>query len=267
LLGTAYRFANEEEKASAALDKGKVDSEALRWEDPWSEERLRFMAGYGADMLQAEAFLTGGQTAEAIAVFESLRMRRPDDLQMLNNLSVAYRRAGQEGKSLEVLEAGVQLHPDYFPFHMNLATAYEQADDMDRALEHLDRVIELNPALGMAYQRKGLILIGQERLEEALVAYEAALSYESGNPTNFLYAGSIAAELGECDRAVRWLETATRMQPELVPAFIALGECRAKLGDFVGAEMALDRAAEIAPDLHAITTARELVDELESQQP
>ncbi len=81
------------------------------------------------------------------------------------------------------------------------------------------------------------------------------------------WAGSIATELGECDRAIRWLETATRMQPELVPAFIALGECRAKVGDFVGAELALDRAAEIAPDLQALATARDLVAELESQQP
>jgi len=267
LLGTAYSFQGESKKTSATLAKGKVDAGTFTWEDPWTEEQAQFMAGYGADMQQAEAFLSAGQNAEAIALLESLKMRRPDDLQMLNNLSVACHRAGQAERSLEVLETGVQLHPDYFPFHMSLATAYEKANDVDRALEHLDRVIELNPSPGMAYQRKGLILLAQERLEEALAAYEAALSYESGNPTIFLYAGSIATELGECDRAIRWLETATRMQPELVPAFIALGECRAKVGDFVGAEMALDRAAEIAPDLQALATARDLVAELESQQP
>lgn len=267
LLGNAYRFNNEPGKAEVALAKGQPDTEALRWRDPWSEDQMRFVAGYGADMLQAETFLLGGQSAEAIAVFESLRMRRPGDLQMLNNLSVAYRRAGRVEESLEVLESGVEIHPEYFPFHMNLATAYEQAGDLDRALEHLDRVIELNPSLGMAHERKGLILIGQERLEEALTAYEAALSYESGNPMNFLYAGTIAMELDQCDRAIRWLETATRMQPELVPGFIALGECRAKVGDFVGAELALDRVAEIAPDLNSLAAARQLVTELKSQQP
>jgi tetratricopeptide (TPR) repeat protein len=194
-------------------------------------------------------------------------MRRPGDLQMLNNLSVSYRRAGRVEESLEVLESGAEIHPDYFPFHMNLATAYEQDGDLDRALEQLDRVIELNPSLGMAHERKGLILIGKDRLEEALAAYEAALSYESGNPMNFLYAGTIATELGQCDRAIRWLETATRMQPELVPAFIALGECRARAGDFVGAELALDRVAEIAPDLDSLSVTRKLVAELKSQQP
>ena len=267
LLGTAYRFQGEFEKAERALAKGKADTKALRWEDPWSEDKMKFMAGYGADMLQAETLLLSGRGPEAIALLESLRMRRPDDLQMLNNLSVAYRRAGRVEESFEVLESGVEIHPEYFPFHMNLATAYEQRDDFDRALEHLDRVIELNPSLGMAYQRKGLILIGQERLEEALAAYEAALSYESGNAMNFLYAGTIATELGQCDRAIRWLETATRMQPELVPAFIALGECRARVGDFVGAELALDRAAEIAPGLESLAATRDLVAELESQQP
>jgi superkiller protein 3 len=267
LLGTAYRFQGETRKANAALARGEPDAEAMRWEDPWSDEKLQFMAGYGADMLQAESMLTGGRTAEAIALFEALRMKRPDDLQMLNNLSVAYRRDGQEEKSLEVLEQGVEVHPEYFPFHMNLATAYERDGDLDRALEHLDRVIELNPSLGEAYRRKGQILIRQERLEEALEAYESALSYESGDATNYLYAGTIATELGQCDRAIRWLETATRMQPELVPALLALGECRARVGDFVGAEMALDRVAEIAPDLHGLATTRELVAELQSDQP
>jgi cytochrome c-type biogenesis protein CcmH/NrfG len=99
------------------------------------------------------------------------------------------------------------------------------------------------------------------------VAYEAALSYESGNATNFLFAGTIAVELGQYDRATRWLETATRMQPELVPAFLALGESRAKSGDFVGAELALDRVAELAPDSKSLVAARKLVAELKSAQP
>jgi tetratricopeptide (TPR) repeat protein len=267
MLGTAYRDLGELEKGKEALFKARPDSQPPRWEDPWLEDQLRFVTGYGADMLQAEALLTTGRNAEAIELFERLRLRKADDLQLLNNLSVAYRRAGQYEDSRRILETGVEMHPEYFPFHLNLSTAYAATGDADRAIEHLDRVIELNPSLAMAYQRKGRILLDQERYEEALAAYESALSYDAGNPLDFLYAGRIATDLGQCDRAIPWLETAARMQPELVPTFLALGECRARTGDFVGAETALDRVAEIAPDSQALVDRRALVEELKTAQP
>jgi tetratricopeptide (TPR) repeat protein len=267
LMGTAYREMGDVEKARAVLAGGRPDAPAPGWEDPWSAMKRRFVAGYGAEMARGEEFLSTGQNDQAIAIFESLRQQRPDDFQLLNNLSVAYRRAGRENESLEVLEAGLKSNPDYFPFHMNVASAYERHGEFELALKHLERVIQINPSLGLAYQRKGLILFRARRLGDALRAFESALSYESGDPTNFLYAGVILTRMDDCERAVRRLEVATRLNPKLGQAYLALAECQATLREFEEAERALQRAAELAPDSPLVAETRARVDQLKSKQP
>jgi tetratricopeptide (TPR) repeat protein len=267
LLGTAYRGMGDLDKAGEALARGRPGDLPTRWPDPRAEDKLRFIAGYGADMLQGEAFLANGQTAEAIAIFEALREQRPDDEQLINNLSVAYRRDGREDEALRILQQNVERFPEYYPFHLNLANLYKQSGELDKALGHAERAIELNPALAEAHLRRGAILIALGRLEEAFQAFETELSYAPDDAIGMIYAGTTANELKRCDRSVYWLERALAIKPEIFPAWIAMGECLARLGEFDSAEAALDRAARIHPDSESVQKARELVADLRSREP
>lgn len=265
LLGTAYRDLGDIDRAAEALARGRADAIPSRWPDPRVNEKLRFVAGYGADMLAGEGFLAANQVAEAIAVFESLLERRPDDPQALNNLAVAYRRDGQSPRALELLLESVETHPEYFPYYLNLTTIYHEMGEYERALQVAGRAIEFNPTLAQAHARLGELLIVQDRLPEALEAYETAISYEPDNRNYLIYAGCTAAEIDECERAVRWLEKGTLLAPNLFPGFLALGECKAKLGDFGGAETALARAGELFPESKTLAETLRLLEELKTQ--
>ena len=66
---------------------------------------------FGARMADAEKLLVSGRYADAAALLEQLRVERPDDRALLNNLSVAYRRAGMGEQSFEVLKDGQTVDP------------------------------------------------------------------------------------------------------------------------------------------------------------
>jgi tetratricopeptide (TPR) repeat protein len=265
LLGTAYRDLGDMEQASQWLARGSAEARPARWPDPRVEEKLRFIVGYGADMLNGEKLLASQQTAEAIVVFESLLERRPDDPQATNNLAVAYRRDGQVDRALTLLLDAVKRKPDYFPYYLNLTTIYHERGEFEQALKYADESIEKHPALAQAHARRGRILISMGRQAEALESYETALTYEPDNRIWVNYAGMLATELDRCERAVYWLEKGTELAPNLLPGFIALGQCKAKLGDFDGAEAALAAAERLAPNSKDLASTRDLVEELKSQ--
>ncbi len=267
LLGTAYRDTGQIERAKQALARVRPGVDPPAWPDPWTRAKTGFVAGYGAEMRRGEALLAEGRFAEAARVFERLREQRPDDLALLNNLGVAYRRAGSVDQAQALLEASTRDHPDYFPFHLNLSVVQLQRGDLERALAHVDRAIELNPPLAQAHAQRGHLLLRMGRLEQALGAYDTASRLDPTGAGYALFAGSIAAELDRCEVAVTRLEAATRLNPDVGPAYLELARCRAELGDFPGAERALDRAAArlggANPDLARI---RAQVAELKSQR-
>ncbi|HXV75912.1 MAG TPA: tetratricopeptide repeat protein, partial [Candidatus Polarisedimenticolaceae bacterium] len=265
LLGTAHRELGNLEAANAALARGRTDAAPSRWPDPRAEEKLRFVSGYGADMLHGERLLEAGRTDEAITVFEALFTERSEDLQLINNLAVAYRRAGQTERALDLLLESVESHPDYFPFFMNLGAVYQDAGQTEQALGAFERASELNPTLAQAHRRRARLLTELGRRQEALDAFETAISYEPTDRIAITYAGMLATELGQYERAVGWLEKSVELEPRMLPTLLALGECKAYLGDFEGADEALERAAALQPDSKSLVEIRSRVDELRTR--
>ena len=262
LLGLAYRQAGDLERARAELAAGRPDARP-RWIDPWHEMKTEYLAGFGADMIRARTMLAQGRVHEALPIFERLREQRPNDLALLNNLSVAYRGAGREDVALQVLLDAVELHPDYYPFHMNLGAAYQRTGDLDRAMHHFDRAIELNPALGAAHERKGLLLLQQRRSDEALAAFDRAVRFDARNVGAAIYAGLIETDLERWEAAIARLEPLVAQDPNQALAWIALGRALAEIGRLERSRAALERAQALAPDDRRLAAVIARVDELE----
>jgi len=261
LLGLAYRDAGDLDRARSLLARAAPAREP-GWPDPWHDEKATYQAGFGAGMVKAETLLDSGKTAEAITVLESLRRSRPDDLALLNNLSVAYRQVGQADRALEVLLQGVEAHPDYYPFHLNLSAAYQRRGDMAKAIEHLDRVIAIYPTLAEAHDRKGRIYLDQRRLDEALQCFDTALQYDASRPNTLLAAAVIEAELGHWPRAAERAEQTVRLDPRQAVGYIVLGRARAELGSYDEAAQALDQAERLQPGNRALAATRQRLAQL-----
>jgi tetratricopeptide (TPR) repeat protein len=245
LLGTAYQRAGNADGAARELALGRESRR--NWRDPWRDELGPLQTGFTASIGRGEALIAARRYDEAITLLESLRAERPEDLPVLNNLSVAYLRAGRIDEALAVLEVAEGVSPDYFPTQLNLSGAYERMGDAERALHHVDRAIEINPTLGSAHQRRGIILLREKRYEEALEALETALQYEAGNTMLLLYAGVAAGELERWPSAIGYLERACAEDPRNLQAHLALIYAHVETGELDEAEAVLQRARAIQP--------------------
>ena len=154
LLGLAYREVGDFDRARMALARARPGPR-VSWSDPWNQAKLAYEVGFGAGMRRAEFLLDRGRPAKAIELLEELREDRPDDVALLNNLSVAYGQTGRPELALQVLRESIERHPDYYPFHLNIANRYHERGEIERALEHLDRAIEPQSDTGLGLATEG----------------------------------------------------------------------------------------------------------------
>jgi len=263
LAGQAFSDMGELERAKASLARAKP-GKLPHWPDPWRDERLNFRAGYGAGMMQAASLMKKGKVSEAIDVMEGLRAQRPDDRQLLNNLSVAYRNVQQPDLAFEVLRDGLERHPEYYPFHLNISADYQRLGDIDKALWHVHRVVEISPTFVLGWARIGSIHLSRVELPEALAAYEKAARYEPGTPTYSLYCGVILGRLERWEESVERLEQTLETQPGQPAALIPLGRAQAEIGRFEDARNSLEQARAVSPNSQHLKEAEARLAELQA---
>ncbi len=257
LAGQAYRELGDMDRARQALSQAKPGEDQPLWSDPWLNERLQYQTGFGGDMMRAAELLERGQNAEAAALMEQLRTRRPDDRQLLNNLSVAYRNLGQPDRAFEVLRDGLERHPRYHPFHLNISADYQRLGNVDRAMWHLERVIEISPTFVPGWERIGSVHLSQGQLPEALEAFDNAARYRPDSPTYHFFAGVILAQMKRFEESRERLRRTLEINPNQPPALIALGRVEVDLGLFEEARATLDRARSMTPQNRHLAEAYE----------
>eukprot|EP01137_Pigoraptor_chileana_P003928 Opistho-2@44853 len=94
--------------------------------------------------------------------------------------SESYRR-GDFASAVRYYSAGIELDPGNHKIFSNRAAAYQQLGELQRAWQDAQKTIELKPSWFKGHFRLGAVLEKMNRLEDALEAYNAALSLE---PTN-----------------------------------------------------------------------------------
>ncbi len=119
---------------------------------------------------------TAGDYAGALAAFEgelpgvSGAARAP----VLNNIGTCYVALGQSEKAAESYQAAVSSDPGYGRGWINLGIVQEKLGRQDDALSSYGRVSSDQALVAEANVKKGTLLAGQKRFEEALVAFKAA---------------------------------------------------------------------------------------------
>ncbi len=91
------------------------------------------------------------------------------------------------------------------------------------------------------------VIEGQGRLEEAVAAYESALSIEPNNVPSLVHLGNVHLQLGKPDEASRKFQEAIKLSPDSAAAHAGSGQVALKLKDYSAAFSAFTRALELAP--------------------
>lgn len=142
-------------------------------------------------------------------------------------------RREQEGALLRELEEARRSEQERAYYGKALA-AYEQA-------------LRQNNADATAYRGKGNALVGLERYNEALTAFEQALVL-TPLPTTYVSMGNVLVTLRRCDEAVAAYEQALALDATYASAYTGMSKALLQLGRTQEAEQAHEQAKQLGDD-------------------
>ncbi|MGY8959012.1 MAG: tetratricopeptide repeat protein, partial [Alphaproteobacteria bacterium] len=150
----------------------------------------------------ASALIATGRTAEGANILETLRAQNPGDAEILNNLGVAYMDLNQHEMSIRRLTQALNLREGWAEPHQNLANALRRAGRLDQAETHFQRALSIDPDDFRIHGNRALLLISDNKPEQAAEAYRHALTLAPDEPE--LRKGLGIAQLMAGDMATGW---------------------------------------------------------------
>jgi tetratricopeptide (TPR) repeat protein len=112
---------------------------------------------------------------------EAVRMK-PDFLEGINDLAIAYHVSGQLDEAVRWYERALQVRPAYAEAHYNLARALAALDRRDEALAHYRRAVELRPDDAEFHSTFATLLASSNRVDEAVAHFRRALQLQPDLP-------------------------------------------------------------------------------------
>ena len=147
-----------------------------------------------------------GDAAGAETAYRKALKAKPDLTQAQNNLGVLLRDKGQLPEAIKLLEQASSS--DTAAAHQNLALAYEDQGNLDGAAKHYARAVQLAPDDVMTRANYGLLLLKQNKAEQAVRELEQARDAAKGNRAASLAIGNGLRRAGANEAALVAMQNA-----------------------------------------------------------
>ena len=247
VLGLAYRSLGRLEEAEAELREGQ-DSGRRSLSDPLTPRLESYRESYSVLFAEASRLKRLGGQKASIPILERLLKRRPNDVNVLNNLAGSYTDTGRAESAIPLLLKAREVDPEHFATYLNLAGAYLAKGDAAAAAPVADKAVELAPTLGQAYSMRASVAIQTGRFEDAYQDLKSAVGFDASSGFDFGRLGLVSMRLGRLREAVGYYETAARLLPDSLAAQHGLATVYFRVGDKPKALLAFERARKLAPD-------------------
>ena len=240
-------------------------------------------------LLEAKAFIDGGQPALAISRLQELIAQNPAARRPVNFLALAFLRNGERDKAKTLLSEFLERDPDYILGATNLARLHAGDQEFDQAISILQRMngrdpgnpnivgllvatetavgapsraeAHLDKALAASPADPGLLIVkarfekSQGRREEALATYSKLAERKQVDPAWLRELRELQVAAGYLPQAI---ETARRLadMPDPDPRdLLALEQLQTRIGDNLGSAQTLKKALATNPDVLAVRVA------------
>jgi protein O-GlcNAc transferase len=188
-----------------------------------------------------------GKFAEALEAYEQAIRLRPGDLEAAYNRAVAFQQKGLRAEAETAYRDLLRQSPNRFVC-VNLGALLHEQDRLDEALAAFDQAVALDPAYAQAHFNRGLVLAQQGRLEAALDAYREAVRLRPDYVEAATNAGIALQELGRLAEAAAAFEHAAKLRPDAPEPHNNLGIALLARGQPAEAVTAFQRALALKPD-------------------
>ncbi|MGB0682469.1 MAG: tetratricopeptide repeat protein [Magnetovibrionaceae bacterium] len=218
---------------------------------------------------RAKEHIAAKRFAEADALARDVLRDNAEDTRALHIRGFVALNLGQPAMALELLRKADAFGSENPLLFMHLGAAEGMIGNRPAAISAFDRALELVPTLAEAHQNKGLALIGEGRMEEAVFAFEAAelngagpqassgrgqalfelgrfaeakeafqkaLDEDAGSFEILVNMGHTMLALAENEDALKTFERADNAKPFHPAVMMGLAKARAATGDIKGAK-------------------------------
>jgi tetratricopeptide (TPR) repeat protein len=189
------------------------------------------------------------QFAEALALFDGLALRRPEDAAVRNARSAVLNELGHYEAALAESARALALAPDYVSALLSRTTALKGLHRLEEALAVCDRAVALQPQNMLTHVNRAAVLRDLQRPEESLAAYDRAVALEPRLALAHADRAVVLQDLGRADEAVASCDRALAIDPASALAYAYRGGALHDLGQYDAALASYERAQQLAPQL------------------
>lgn len=225
------------------------DVKALQQRGPEREQRLLALLERDPDLLAAKAQLArlysqSGRHAEALALYEGMGS---DNAVTHLAHARALAAAGRTDEAIALFEAVLERVPEDQPARSGLVETLVAAGQSEQALVLAEGWYLADPSLASAASL-GLLKARGGRLNEAEGLLKASLEDGVPRPRVHLVLARIEDLNGDSDAVVAHIEAELAWFPESPEAHVLLGRAHMALKDWEAAEAAFSRVVELHPE-------------------
>lgn len=113
----------------------------------------------------------------AIAAFNQLIQRHPDNAIDYNNRGLVYFKNGQEQKAVCDFNRALQINPGLASAYNNRGNYYAAVGNLEAALADYEKALDLDPSHVRAWINRGITLRDLKKYSEAIDNFETALFF------------------------------------------------------------------------------------------
>lgn len=144
----------------------------------------------------------------AIELMKKVLEKDPRDANGLYVIGLGYAKKKMFPEAIEALARVAELVPNFPGAYFELGVCWQQQGDKDKALGFYLKNLELDPANAGGAYNAGLILFGENRIDEARVQFDKALAQRPDDPDFLEMAGRCLIHQADFPKAVELLEKA-----------------------------------------------------------
>lgn len=163
----------------------------------------------------ARLLLLVGRRRDAMAVCRAVLEKVPQDVHALNSLAYDHLQSGHPALALPLFERVVVLTPELSNAHFNVAFVCDELGKFDQAEREFRAAIAIEEKMDRAWYGLGLVLLKQQRHDEALVVLLHNTKLQPMSPHAWYQMARIHVDLKQPDEAVKLIRHLKGFEPKV----------------------------------------------------
>lgn len=217
ILGEALRRAGLDGEAAPHLSAGQGSSPS--YTDPWSESIARRKNRDADLMVQAKKYEAERNYTGALAAYEEVLSRRPDDTGALLRRGTALLALGRIDDSVRHFDKAVQRFPGDYDLLVGQVTALRRMGSREDAFARAETIVERWPDRPTAFLVRGEILNDLGRVGDARKSYRRAAAIAPKDLRPQMFEARMLLRRKRAEEAAAIL-TAAIARTDVVPSMI-----------------------------------------------